>query len=72
MNAYCLDCKKLTWMANKEYNHKGHRVKHTPSQRQLEKWAFDSICKTPDGCKTEPDGGCLHGFSSWLMIMGII
>jgi hypothetical protein len=43
-----------------------------PSIKTLEKWSFDGICKTPDGCRVEPDGICPHGYQSWLLILGYI
>jgi len=43
-----------------------------PSFKTLERWTFDSICKTPDGCTVEPDGRCCHGLPSWLLIAGVI
>jgi hypothetical protein len=43
-----------------------------PSQRQLEKWVMDSVCKSVAGKTCEPDGWDSEGFPSWLLIMGII
>lgn len=43
-----------------------------PSNREMEKWAFDGVCETPDGCRTEPDGSCPHGYKSWLILAGLI
>lgn len=43
-----------------------------PSQRTLEKYSFDGISRCPDGCKVEPDGTCIHGDRSWLLIAGVI
>ena len=43
-----------------------------PSRRRLEHWVFDSVAETPDGCETEPDGSCEHGWPSWLIVLGLI
>lgn len=43
-----------------------------PSMKQLEKWSYDSICKTPTGKRTEPDGHGSDGSPSWLMVYGLI
>ena len=33
----------------------------------------DSVCPTPCGCETEPDGVCdEHGVKSWLLLLGVI
>ena len=58
----------------KHVNDKGLIAIHVkvPSISTLEKWDSKGICKTPDGCTTEPDGTCPHGFPSWLIIMGMI
>lgn len=42
-----------------------------PSVKSMTKWVCDGIAKTPDGCRTEPDGCCEHGFNSWLILMGV-
>ncbi len=39
----------------------------TPSLEELELWAFDSVCETPDGDTVEPD----HP-DSWLSLLGLI
>lgn len=43
-----------------------------PSTKTLEKWEHQGYCKTPCGCKTEPDGYCQHNNPSWLLILGVI
>jgi hypothetical protein len=43
-----------------------------PSYGVMEKWNFDGVARTPDGCKVEPDGDCPHGYPSWLKVIGII
>jgi len=60
------------WAAYKERNPEAILVKTKPSQRTLERWAYDSVAKTPCGCKVEPDGKCPHGVPSWLIILGFI
>lgn len=42
-------------------------VYETPSIEELQHWAFDSVCETPDGEIVEPD----HP-DSWLVILGFI
>jgi hypothetical protein len=46
--------------------------KKKPSLRTLAKWDWDGYSRTPDGCKVEPDGYCVHGFPSWLLICGLV
>lgn len=43
-----------------------------PSIATLERWSNDGICKAMDGCRTEPDGDCSHGYPSWLLALGLI
>lgn len=43
-----------------------------PSQRQLEKWVMDSVCKSVAGKTCEPDGWDSEGNPSWLLVMGMI
>lgn len=50
--------KIITWRGQ-EYD--------VPSFDQIEEWAFDSVCETPDGDMVEPD----HP-DSWLSLLGII
>lgn len=65
---FCLSHRVLGVRGDHPYCH----TKKLPTMRQLEHWVYDSVCKTPDGCRTEPDGGCPHGFKSWLIILGYI
>lgn len=48
------------------------RCKAPPSMKTLERYACDSVCKATDGCTVEPDGFCVHGHKSWLLVMGLI
>tara|TARA_Y100000310_G_scaffold292109_1_gene320593 strand:+ start:50 stop:241 length:192 start_codon:yes stop_codon:yes gene_type:complete len=32
----------------------------------------DSVIVTADGCNVEPDGKCYHGYSSPLLLLGLI
>lgn len=50
---------------------KGRVVKY-PTMRQLEFWAFDSVCEALDDCQVEPDGRCEHNYPSWLSFLGYI
>ena len=43
-----------------------------PSMKSIEKSIIDGVCKTPDGCKVEPDGFCSHGYPSWAILLGLI
>jgi len=43
-----------------------------PTDEQLERWCYDSIVESTDGCLVEPDGRCLHGHVSWLIYLGLI
>lgn len=43
-----------------------------PTMPTLEKWNREGIAKTLDGCTTEPDGDCQHGYPSWLRALGFI
>jgi len=43
-----------------------------PSYKKLERWVSEGICETPCGCITEPDGECVHGNKSWLLLMNFI
>ena len=33
---------------------------------------FDMDGECADGCIVEPDGACEHGYSSWLLVAGLI
>lgn len=43
-----------------------------PSMTTLEKWSYDSVCKTPTGKRVEPDGYGDDGSPSWLLVFGLI
>lgn len=38
-----------------------------PTMEQVERWTFDSVCETPAGDITEPDGD-----GSWLTLLGLV
>lgn len=59
---YCAQC---------QHNAKAKKKK-PPSIKTIERWFMDGYCKTPDGCKVEPDGSCPHGQQSWMLILGLI
>jgi hypothetical protein len=44
----------------------------SPSHKTINKWCFDSVCKTPTGKKVEPDGYGYDGSPSWLLVFGLI
>lgn len=47
-------------------------LKNPPMDR-IEQMVFDMIpCEAVDGCITEPDGRCEHGYPSWPIALGII
>jgi hypothetical protein len=43
-----------------------------PSMRQLQAWVMDSVCEATDGCQVEPDGHCLDGHPSWLIVFRLV
>jgi hypothetical protein len=38
-----------------------------PSLATLQRWQGEGYCKTPCGCRVEPDGTCHHGKRSCLL-----
>lgn len=56
----------------RDYQLRYTSVFKTPSMHCLEKYSYDSICSTPAGNQTEPDGYDDEGFPSWLLILGMI
>ena len=48
------------------------KLKNPPMDR-IQQMVYDEIpCEAVDGCVTEPDGKCEHGYPSWLMALGMI
>ena len=43
-----------------------------PSDKMIEKWTYDSICKSLNGKTVEPDGWDSDGTPSWLLALGMI
>lgn len=43
-----------------------------PTIATMEKWNSEGIARTLDGCRTEPDGDCQHGFPSWFKALGMM
>jgi hypothetical protein len=44
-----------------------------PSVEELWDWVDEyDKCQATDGCWCEPDGGCEHGYPSWLVELGLI
>jgi hypothetical protein len=44
-----------------------------PDDDQIETWLMDvELCEATDGCQTEPDGICPHGYPSWLRYLGLV
>lgn len=49
------------------------REAKAPSLATLRRWDNEfGGCKTPDGCKVEPDGVCSHGWRSWMLLLGYL
>jgi hypothetical protein len=44
----------------------------SPSVRKLQRWVEDGVARALDGCDVEPDGTCLHGHPSWLLVLGYV
>lgn len=54
---------------------KGYTVqtcKKPPTLATMAKWNQEGIARSTDGCKVEPDGTCVHGCKSWMLVFGII
>ena len=47
-------------------------VKCLPSMKQLERWAYDSVCESVAGDDVEPDGTGPDGSPSWLVALCLI
>src|SRR4029077_2690303 len=43
-----------------------------PSRLKLQKWVWDSVCKSVFGTDVEPDGWSYDGIPSWLLALGVI
>ena len=44
-----------------------------PDDGTIEDWLiFDGDCEATDGCRTDPDGRCEHGYPSWLVWLRLI
>ena len=43
-----------------------------PSEKTIEKWVYDSVCKSLNGANVEPDGWDSNGSPSWLLALGMI
>ena len=48
------------------------RVVSKPGMKSLEKWTYDSVCKSVGGKTVEPDGYDTEGYPSWLLVLGFI
>lgn len=63
-------CPKCT---NPDYQGKHVATKARPSMATLERMVTDQITpRATDGCKVEPDGRCVHGHHSWLLVLRIL
>ena len=63
----------LTVREEKKYTRK-EVLEHANSidEEELQSMMFDGDVITIDGCVTEPDGHCEHGYPSPLLVLGII
>jgi hypothetical protein len=43
-----------------------------PNLETLMEWEAEGGCEAIDGCWVEPDGTCMHGCQSWLLVLGLI
>lgn len=43
-----------------------------PDSEDVYAWLDDAIALTPCGCRVEPDGHCVHGNPSWLILLELI
>lgn len=43
-----------------------------PDIDELEEMMSDGSMQTTDGCYSDPDGMCEHGYPSWLLELGMI
>jgi hypothetical protein len=43
-----------------------------PGLRDLEEWMEDGGCEATDGCRTEVDGICEHGYPSWFIYLRLV
>lgn len=48
------------------------KCKAPPTINTLRKWVSQGVAKATDGCKCDPDGECIHGKKSWLLVLGMI
>ena len=62
----------MDYITPEEYVYAPSKKKKVPSIKTIERWFMDGYCKTPDGCKVEPDGTCPHGQESWMLILELI
>jgi len=46
------------------------QVEKAPTTNTIGRWYREGYAKTPCGCKVEPDGYCVHGRPSWMIILG--
>jgi hypothetical protein len=48
------------------------QIKAPPTVQTMYKWSDAGIARATDGCKCEPDGACVHGHKSWMLVLGVI
>lgn len=56
----------------KAKGHQVEKVNNPPSIGTMTKWVGDGVAKATDGCRVEPDGSCVHGHRSWLLVLNYI
>lgn len=58
---------------DKEYSKEDEKAyANNLTEDELEAIMMDGDCETIDGCVVEPDGSCPHGYSSPLVLLGMI
>jgi hypothetical protein len=58
-------CKSARW----NYYFKGKKI---PTEKTLENWYSEGVCKSLAGKRVEPDGWDDVGTPSWLLVLGMI
>lgn len=56
----------------KEKRRKEKQYVESLTQDQIEEMMFDGAVECADGCSVEPDGKCPHGYSSPLILLGLL
>ena len=65
-NGITVRCRSTHWNKYFKTNSK------LPSDKMIETWVYDGVCKSLGGNRVEPDGWSFDGTPSWLLAMGMI